>query len=441
VIHAAPGVYEEGQMAVEAAWTSSDSTTPVRVVVRDGITLVGDAGAEQTVIRGHLEATSATAAFGKNPVRCANVANGGRLDGFTLTGGSSAWASSSGESVPYTCGAVIAPKPVSSKLPLVSNCIISNNWACRGGVSYGGYFINCQMLENHCTESCPTFAHASLVNCLVDRNEGGTCIARFPYEMRHVTMTATNRGKDGGAPTAGYILDSDAAPNANKRGIANCIILGPQSTEGERGAMNATNCIFLTGVNYAREDLWSGCAKKMADEVALDASGRPTKGSAAIDFGDNGYVPPVAQAGDLAGGQRVYNGTVDAGCFEYDWRGDYAAALGAGVTVEKATANVTLENGKGRLPNGETVAGSWPAASGKARYAVPMTATGGTLAGVLSNAEAGFAKEVAVTDGDETVRFKLANTALDFVFGFAGTGYGEIADFDQTVPGFLLILR
>ena len=60
---------------------------------------------------------------------------------------------------------------------------------------------------------------------------------------------------------------------------------------------------------------------------------------------------------DYAGGQRVYNGRLDLGAGEHDWRGDFAKTLAKkGVAVEVATANVTtnLEAGVD-VPAGESL--------------------------------------------------------------------------------------
>ena len=60
----------------------------------------------------------------------------------------------------------------------------------------------------------------------------------------------------------------------------------------------------------------------------------PMKGSPLIDRGNAEYYAefPAAVAEalaktDFAGNQRVYNGSIDIGAYEYDWRDDFAKAL------------------------------------------------------------------------------------------------------------------
>ena len=63
-----------------------------------------------------------------------------------------------------------------------------------------------------------------------------------------------------------------------------------------------------------------------ADEL-LDANGMPLKGSIAVDGGDRMWYDAAAGDKDVRGGQCVYNGAIDVGAFEYDWRPDYTAQL------------------------------------------------------------------------------------------------------------------
>ena len=82
--------------------------------------------------------------------------------------------------------------------------------------------------------------------------------------------------------------------------------------------------------------------------MMLDENYAPRKGSPLIDRGRNDLYAkfPVAVAEalaktDLAGSQRVYNGTIDIGAYEYDWRGDFAKRLKRSqVEVVSASADV-----------------------------------------------------------------------------------------------------
>jgi hypothetical protein len=104
--------------------------------------------------------------------------------------------------------------------------------------------------------------------------------------------------------------------------------------------------------------------------LKFDSNGRPdatdpTTAQYAIDKGNRDYyVYPSAfahEAGrDFAGGQRIYNGQIDIGCGEYDWRGDFERAIcgreNKRLAVDEATANVTTNAlGEVTVPVGDSV--------------------------------------------------------------------------------------
>jgi hypothetical protein len=68
--------------------------------------------------------------------------------------------------------------------------------------------------------------------------------------------------------------------------------------------------------------------------MMLDGDYAPRTGSLLIDRGSNSlygsFPAAISEAlskADIAGGQRIYNGTVDIGAFEYDWRGGFASRI------------------------------------------------------------------------------------------------------------------
>lgn len=429
VVHAAPGVYDQGAMS------------SARVSVSAGITLIGDEGAEKTVIKGHCEPYSDTVKYGGGvPLRCVSLVRGATVTGFTLTGGSTAYTTTSTDSAAYVGAGVSASTPdLTAALPLVQDCIISNNFAVRGGGAYGGAFRNCKFIDNYSQQDGNATYRSFHENCLMDRNRGkadGQSLVRYPVALYNVTMTDRNISEDTQKPSKNFIYDGNtyAAP------VYNCIVMGGFASGSRCASMMVSNCIFSSVATYdsAAEANWGIHVKKTTEELNLDDEGRPLPGSPAINFGFNaGVMRPT----DIEGVQRIYDGTVDAGCYEYDVRGDLAATMGGGVEVTQASPDVTLAGGKVNVPDGATVAGVWPEKGGKARYAVPMTAVDGTLTGVFANEAAGVERSFAVTDGTKTQTFKLKDTTLDFVFGFKGVGHGELADFTQVVPGLMLLVR
>ncbi|MBQ3290423.1 MAG: hypothetical protein IJH50_13560 [Kiritimatiellae bacterium] len=442
-VHAAPGVYAEGDMEQKYYGNNDQRTTRVRACIDEGITLVGDGGAEQTVIMGNLEPTSGSVRFGANPLRCVNLTHGAKIIGFTLTGGSAAYATSSGQKEPYLGGGVIAPVPsYSSKRPLVQDCIISNNWACRGGAAFGASLVNCRIVDNYASEDGTATFLSEMVNCLVDRNRGksasGCAVVRYPYGIRGCTLTDRNIGEDTGGPSTYFIYNY----NQYKRGVLNSVIMGGVQA-GDR--IPATNCVFLAGLsNYGDESDWDSMTtrKLSAAEMMLSADGRPFADSPVIDCGANDYVLDIGGRKDADGGQRIYNGTVDIGCFEYDWRGDYARAIGGGVSVTKASPGVVLRDGAVRLVDGEMLSGEWPATPRRGTYDVPANVSGaGKLTGLFVNEDSGCSQTVEFVAGSPDFTFKLSNTDLAFGFSYSGDGVALLSGFSCSVPGLMLLIH
>src|SRR5262249_37328638 len=80
-----------------------------------------------------------TALDGAGAVRCAYLANGARLTGFTLTNGFTAYSFN-----PADGGGVLC----ADTNGVVSNCVLVGNSARYGGGSYRGNLINCTLANN-----------------------------------------------------------------------------------------------------------------------------------------------------------------------------------------------------------------------------------------------------------------------------------------------------
>ena len=100
----------------------------------------------------------------------------------------------------------------------------------------------------------------------------------------------------------------------------------------------------------------------------LDENYAPRKGSPLIDRGRNDlyatFPANVAEAlakTDLAGSQRVYNGSIDIGAFEYDWRRDFARRLkGPQVSVVSASESVVTNGVKAlTVPSDASIEIDW----------------------------------------------------------------------------------
>jgi hypothetical protein len=130
--------------------------------------------------------------------------------------------------------------------------------------------------------------------------------------------------------------------------------------ENDFGTVAYTNCALPVSL---RSTCVADEATKFKANIQFDDDMRPISvDSQAVDKGDaTYYVYPAAfahEAGkDIAGGQRIYNGALDIGPGEYDWRGIFTERLNRrGVSVDAASAGVTTAEIEGlTLQEGDTL--------------------------------------------------------------------------------------
>ena len=123
-----------------------------RVVIDRPITVMSVIGEPQPVILGAVDPDTT---FGPGSVRCAVVANGGVLHGFTLSGGSTA-----GSEASYwqdQCGGGV----FADNSGTVEACSISGNQAydSGGGAVSGGTLLNCQIANNSAYQGGGVFGY------------------------------------------------------------------------------------------------------------------------------------------------------------------------------------------------------------------------------------------------------------------------------------------
>lgn len=146
------GTYKFGGRAA-AGWTTLN-----RVTVDKAVTLQGVNGAAATFIVGS-QTTGTT-------VRCAYLANGATLAGFTLTNGG---ASLTGTVSREMCGGGVWCEATGT---VVSNCVFSGNTAAwLGGGAFQGTLINCWLTNNSASIGGGGGAASNtLVNCTLSQN-------------------------------------------------------------------------------------------------------------------------------------------------------------------------------------------------------------------------------------------------------------------------------
>ena len=420
-VHAAAGDYDEGLMATP----TGDYTTSNRVCIASSVTLVADDGPAVTKIVGQASPNPYNAdSYGRGPcaARCAYLATGSRLVGFTVTGGRTD-NSQTGDNLYSSGGGLYCVNAAESAVALVENCTITANYGVRGGGTYAGKFVNCRFGNNVGNGAQGEDSRIAYhYGCIFTPSVGNRNV--MAPNCVEQCVFAPNTCVYGGAPT-----------------YKGCVFLQTTLKEGVAAGTKMEDCVYLAGskfeeyVNAGTITTTRCFAVTSAADLRLDANYVPQKGSPLIDRGPEGAVSASYRGLDNRQSQRVYNGRIDIGANEYDWRADFGALLG--VTVEAASPEVTAQTAALRVPADSSLQVSWqPPVGKKASFDAQVTGTG--LLAVTHN-DAPLAALTAA-DGRQTVKFRAAGeNVLDFAFA-DGTGYADVGNFMNS-PGMLLLLR
>ena len=451
---ALPGVYDQGKMLQDAT-----HTLPARAVVKAGVTLASRDGADVTFIKG--EASDVTdepptqdanyvdycGGLGANAVRCVYLLEDAVVRGMTLTNGYTRIlpAATTDMSKRHYDADTTGGGASGSSLGRLERCVITGCKAFRGGGTYACRAVECLFDGNVALYGGGASSDARHFGCVTRNNFcsrnvywGGIF---FWAELENTTT-----------------LDSLGGPNAAGCVMKNTLAVGSvgswESIVPDMGSgHNFSNCLFVasaTGyVNTYRAAIEAGVNSHVLDasELQVDADGRPVVGAnRAVDAAD-GAIAAYLSDTDLFGGQRVYNGAMDIGALEGDWRATYAKGLaGARATVETATPNVVESAAKTVILNPEakleaTLAGS---KGGLATdYGVKAKVTGNGRLIVKLNGESLGEPLQGPCDLTE-IKFTnaLAENSLSFEYlpGVDDTGSAELVKMNRYV-GTLLFIR
>ena len=406
VVHAAAGVYNEGQ--------TTDNTSS-RVSIPDGVGLVSDMGAENTVIEGYTpvyyDAGNEKKIGGVGAIRCVLMSGTAYVKGFTLRNGATCPAL--GNAYGDNGGGVSGGTAI--------DCIITNCYAVRGGGVAGANLIRCYV--NDCSYVTGTNSLGQVGN-----NNGAGVYLGTAYDS--------------------CILSA----SLNISRIVNCSVISPWHNSAGSIAYNSylsdastflaiTNCV----VEYVRDGVTLG-EESYKGVINVDAATRrPVEGDLAIDAGNVAYYTYPAgfeheMGKDFKGGQRVYNGRIDIGCGEYDWRGEFSAKIGehCRATVAAASANVTTNTLDGIvLGGGDSVDVDYtiedPSKKGKCSFQVVVSGEGA--------ATVTFGDKILLPDGAGRYEFKNAAGANRITISFEGAGSAVVSGFSGPQVGLNIIVR
>ena len=188
--------------------------------------------------------------------------------------------------------------------------------------------------------------------------------------------------------------------------------------------------------------------KVTEEELALNENGVPGRNSIAVDYGDNALhdkvhnishwvVKRMENRSDCAGFQRVYNGAIDVGAHEYDWRGDFAGKLSGEkrFSVAEATPGVTnAVDGVVLSAGAESVTLVWRGkCAGRASLLVSVDGEGEL------EVKVGGVKVEA--DADRNYSFDVPVGEIKSEVAYAGAGSATVKSFAAPLKGTIMVVR
>lgn len=436
-VYAASGTYDTETMANEkeiASAQEGDFALATRAVVPDGVSLVG-AGAESTFIVGKSDLSGDEIAngCGDAAVRCVSLGAGSSLSGFTVTGGRTKVSTLDNKGDDLCGGGILASRCANAssdtlygKLARISDCVISNCVAVRGGGAYNGIYNRCRFFDNAIVKggngaACRGVSGQYLYcyNTIMDRNSGYS--TTYFAHIENCTIGADNM-QDGNR-------DSVSVFN-NSLLVANTLILGNKSATGNNGNI-FSNCVFnaktegyllkTDGVTIADD-----CIVAEDDSMlAVDDEYAPVIGAnLAIDAANGAISSAALGDSDVYGNPRKVNGLrLDAGAVEADWKAVYSQALGRRVNVIEASGDVLWEKETQGviLPAGATLEATFgrEGSAGERIEVKASVASSGTLVvealGESRILGEGSSQKLAVKSVADNTRFAFASTGASSV--------------------------
>ena len=420
VVHAAPGTYSAGDFIHSTAATyASELTVGCRAYIPSGVELVSQGTATNTFIVG-ADASGADAnGCGDNAVRCVFMEAGSRLTGFTITGGRT---SNSSDNNDNSAGGGILARDNNA---VISDCIISNNVAYRGGGGYNGTYSRCRIAKNrivsggnggavrgHGSGVPSSSATARLFNCLIDGNCGAPTL--YFTALDSCTLAADNAEANNNT-VAMMILRRSFR-------VCNTLILGEKSTYEEVGF---SNCVFNAAtagwIAKNASATTNACLVAATDgELAVDEDYAPVIGSCiAVDAGDSSMYDSAAFGEkDFYGNPRAVTGSrLDVGAVEAVWLPHYSRRLGGSVSVTNASPEVVLTSAGVEIPAGASLAAT-VGRIGKAGKTYVVTASveaGGTCA----IEKDGVAGPTLSAGANQSVKIASSSDFMDMAFSAA----------------------
>jgi len=196
---------------------------------------------------------------------------------------------------------------------IVDSVIVGNLATNYGGGVYSSYLMNCSILGNTALKNGGGAFNGALTNCLIAKmnfakNGGGVYFDNNNSSLINCTVAGNNAGENAGGVVC-----------SNGGSVINSIIYNNQSISGEQNWKTyLSNDLFSFCCTTPTNNLPGGtqCIPDDPMFVSLGDDYSLQEGSPCIDAGYNmAWMNPPAT--DLAGNERLYDGTVDMGCYEF----------------------------------------------------------------------------------------------------------------------------
>ncbi len=238
------GIYQYGGRIVQDSLSPPGHYLTNRLVVTNAITVQSVNGPASTIIQGFQVPGTI---IGLSAIRCAYLARGAQLIGFTLTNGAT---SPDLQLISANCGGgVYSPQSNFATNATLSNCVISGNSASEfGGGAFSCTLINCTLTNNFCTDPSGRAglgggaAFCALTGCIISSNAANVGGGEADCILNYCTI-AGNSALDGGG-----LYEERPIPSLGT--INFCIITGNFATNDGGGAYESTlnNCILAGNV-------------------------------------------------------------------------------------------------------------------------------------------------------------------------------------------------
>ena len=206
-----------------------------------------------------------------------------------------------------------------------------------------------------------------------------------------------------------------------------------------------SNCVFRADTSLPPEYRDSHCKVDQPEADSHDAAYRPltAENSVVVDKGWRDAYDAFFPAQwlrfktglDACGGQRVYNGALDIGAGEYDWRPTYADCLVGRRGRVVAASSAVVEGAHGvTLGSGESLTVDWVAPrAGMQSFAADING-GGTLAVRLNG--------VPLAPRGGLYSFEAeAGSVSRLEISFTGEGSAEILEFSGEPVGLRIVVK